>query len=64
VAAVATVIATVAVITVTCGILGVTYLVYNVCIIKRVWVFISLVTSSSLQCFDAVGWAAGRASGL
>ena len=27
---------------------GVTYLVHTVCIIKRVWVLISLVTSSSL----------------
>ena len=39
---------TVAIITVTCGILGVTYPVYIVCIIKRVCVFISSVTSSSL----------------
>ena len=46
--AVASVIATVAIITVTCGILGVTYPVYIVCIIKRVCVFISSVTSSSL----------------
>jgi len=26
----------------------ITYLVYNVCTVKRVWVFISLVTSSNL----------------
>ena len=48
-AAVAALIATViSVITDTSGILGVAYFVYTVCIIKRVWVFISLVTSSSL----------------
>jgi len=27
-------------------------------------VVVALVVSYSLQCFDAVGWAAGRASGL
>ena len=42
VAAVATVIA---ILTVVCG---VTYLVYGFCIIKRVWVSLSLVSSSSL----------------
>ena len=48
-AAVAALIATVvSVITETSGILGVAYIVYTVCIIKRVWVFISSVTSSSL----------------
>ena len=26
--------------------------------------FISVVLTEGLQCFDAVGWAAGRASGL
>ena len=31
---------------------------------KAVLVFSSLVVVSCLQCFDAVGWAAGRASGL
>jgi len=29
-----------------------------------VYVAIYQITDSSLQCFDAVGWAAGRASGL
>ena len=27
-------------------------------------IIFSALTLSSLQCFDAVGWAAGRASGL
>ena len=27
-------------------------------------VLVSVSMSQSLQCFDAVGWAAGRASGL
>ena len=31
--------------------------------IRLIWVKFE-VTSTGLQCFDAVGWAAGRASGL
>ena len=35
------------------------YAVYNL-----YWISLFLFTSCCLQCFDAVGWAAGRASGL
>jgi len=31
---------------------------------QSTWVNILLLCTSCLQCFDTVGWAAGRASGL
>ena len=33
-------------------------------VVNRLRVFVKLKGQLCLQCFDAVGWAAGRASGL